>query len=300
MLETRPLPPGLKLETLTTCDLCGSHDLTLWDAARTNTLSRCASCGLVFTNPRIASSEDKDRALYTESYFQQASRMTEKLIEARRISYRQEIAALERHVGTGRILDVGCGVGLFLECFDGKNWKKYGCDVSSYALDEARKRGVTTFHGEFEKLNFGAEPFDVIYFRASLHHAYRPRECVEKAFSLLRPGGVIAIVMSNNVSGLCGKLFKGHVKSYEQAHNYLFSEPCLEKYLRQAGFEVLERKYPYFGTGYNSAGDFFSLVPAYLKYLLLRLTGGLNRSGTYDFASPPFYGNYVNIYAKKP
>ncbi len=300
MLETRPIPSDIKLETLTYCDLCGSDRLAQWDSARSNTLSRCKSCGLVFTNPRIASSTDKDRALYTESYFQQASRMTEKLIEARRTSYRQEISALEFHTPGGRILDVGCGVGLFLECFDNVKWKKFGCDVSSYGLDEAKKRGVITFHGEFEKLEFGPQPFDVIYFRASLHHAYRPKECIEKAFSLLRPGGTIAIAMSNNVNGLCGRLFKAHVKSYEQAHNYLFSKPCLKMYLERAGFKILESRYPYFGTGYSSAEDLASLVPTYLKYLFLRFTGRLNREGTYDFASPPFYGNYVNIYAKKP
>lgn len=286
------------METLTRCDLCGSSNLVFWDTARSNTLSQCALCGLIFTNPRIADSKVKDKVIYSEAYFRQKSRMTPKLVAAREKTYELEIKTLEELVPGGKILDVGCGMGVFLERL-GSQWEKYGCDVSSFALEEAQKRKITTFHGEFEDLDFGDRLFDVIYFRASLHHAYWPSRCLKKAFSLLKNGGILAITMSNNASGPAGRLFKAHIKSYEQAHNYLFTLNILKKYLSYHGFTFQFSKYPYWGTQYESFSDFIRLPLTYFHYLALKLLGRLNKPATYDLASPPFFGNYVNIYGRK-
>lgn len=297
MLETKRLPQGLEMEAVN-CDLCGSSNYSLWDTSRSNLVTKCNDCGLVFTNPRIARSEDKDRYLYTESYFSQKSRMTQNLVKARQTSYRMEISALEEFVDGGEILDVGCGMGLFLDCFD-KKWERHGCDVSSYGLEEAGRRGINTYHGEFENIDFGERKFDVIYFRASLHHAYSPRRCIEKAVEMLVPNGMLVITMSNNCGGVCGRLFRAHIKSYEQAHNYLFSEVTLTKYMERSRMRVLKHHYPYFGTGYDSVGDFFKLPAVYAHYVILRLLGKLSDEKYWDLSSPPFYGNYVNVYARK-
>lgn len=105
--------------------------------------------------------------------------------------------------------------------------------------------------------------------------------------------------MSNNVDGLAGKLFKAHVKSYEQAHNYLFLTKTLKKYFTHTDFKVLKTSSPYFGTGYSSWTDYPNFAISYIKYLYLKLSSKLNKPETYDFASPTFYGNYLNIYARK-
>jgi len=297
MLETVLIKEPLKMETLTRCDLCGSSNLVFWDAARSNTLSQCSSCGLIFTNPRIADSRLKDKVIYSESYFRQKSRMTPKLVAARKKSYELEIRTLEKLDLAGKILDVGCGMGVFLKCF-GSEWEKYGCDVSSFALEEARKRNITTFHGEFENLDFGDRNFDVIYFRASLHHTYHPSRCIQKARQLLKPDGILAICMSNNVSGPSGILFKAHVRSYEQAHNFLFSKKVLVRYLESNGFSIDRITWPYFETGYATWKDVIMFFYLYIKYLGLQLTGRIDSQEYNDFSSPPFYGNYINIYAR--
>jgi len=297
MFETTEIPNKTVFEEIY-CDLCGSDKNILWDIARSNKLSRCKNCGLVFTNPRIKNAKEKDQIIYSESYFQQKSRMTDEMLKARKKTYQFEIQSLMDFVKNGRILDVGCGMGVFLESF-GKEWEKYGCDISSYALSIAQEKGVEVYQGEFEHLDLKKDFFDVVYFRASLHHTYSPKKCLKNAHKILKPNGLIAICMSNNCSGIAGRLFKGHVKSYEQGHNYLFSHSTLNRYLADCCFELLNVSYPYWGTGYESYRDFTDIVFLYAKYIFLRSFSKLNDPKYYDFSSPTFFGNYINIYAKK-
>lgn len=299
MQETAVIPDNIEFESIQNCDLCGSQEFAYWDSARSNTLSCCKKCGLVFTNPRIADSNIKDKVLYyRETYFNQKSRMTKKLFDARKKTHQMESNFLKRFISKGKILDIGCGTGVFLDCFD-VDWEKHGSDVSLFALDEARKRGIKVYHGEFEKIDFRNLRFDVVYFRASLHHTYSPRLCLKKAYELLKPNGIVAICMNNNHDGFAGKIFKAHVKSYEQAHNYLFSTSILKKYLSLIGFSIIGVSYPYWGTGYESYRDFLEIIPLYIKYLFLCLSSRVNKIGSYDFSSSAFYGNYINIYGRK-
>ena len=296
MFKTIKVPLDLQKEEVR-CDLCGSDKLNFWDLARGNILNACAECGLVFTNPRIKELDVKEKLFYNEKYFASSS-LKWTITEIRKRAYSREIKTLERFARGRRIFDVGCGTGAFLKCLD-SSWVKFGCDVSEYGLGEAQKNGVITRKGQFEELDLDGMVFDVIQFRASLHHAYSPSRCIEKAYNCLGEGGILAITMSNNSDGLCGRLFKGYVNSYEQPHNYLFSTATLSRYLNNKGFSISHMTYPYFGTGYSSFIDVVQLPFSYLRFLYLKNTKRLNDQIKNEFSSPPFYANYINIYAKK-
>lgn len=300
MLETRIIDE-LKLEPVDCCDLCGSKKLVPWARARGNQLVKCADCGLVCTSPRVVDLASKDTAIYDKAYFKQPSRMTQDHLDARRRSYAGERAALEAFLSpdeTYDVLDVGCGEGQFLDSLPG-HWNKSGCDISAYGLEEARARGIQTFHGALEDLDFDGRDFDIVYFRASLHHTLSPRAALRRARSLLKPGGRLVIAMSNCRDGLCGRLFKGHVKSYEQGHTYLFDEASLRRYMSAEGFSVEKVDRPYWGTGYDRWWHGPLVFLRFVQFHMHRVFGRLERFDMQDFASPPFHGNYVSVYGRK-
>ena len=57
----------------------------------------------------------------------------------------------------GRLLDVGCGNGLFLEKMRNLGWEVVGVETDEKAVEVARKRfGLDIYHGTLEQVNFPA------------------------------------------------------------------------------------------------------------------------------------------------
>jgi len=58
---------------------------------------------------------------------------------------------LERHTLRGRLLDVGCGTGLFLRTATKRGWKAFGFDSSEEPLSHAQRVGcVPVFRAHAE------------------------------------------------------------------------------------------------------------------------------------------------------
>src|SRR2546425_4529790 len=169
---------------------------------RTFTLLRCNSCGLVMTAPRTA--------------------------------------FLERFRREGRLLDVGCGLGLFLLALDPARWERYGLEVMPAAHQEAARRlgADRIVTAELTAAEFPPEHFDVVTFWDALEHLPDPVRALNAAFRLLRPGG-LALLRLPNFAGYAARRFRQDW--YELAipyHAYHFTPATLARALEATGFEV--------------------------------------------------------------
>ena len=93
-------------------------------APRTFTLLRCDSCGLVMTAPRLDQAELEP--YYGPEYW---GRVDADNPEWVRRDQAPRTAFLERFRREGRVLDVGCGLGLFLLALDPARWERFGLEV---------------------------------------------------------------------------------------------------------------------------------------------------------------------------
>ena len=93
-----------------------------------------------------------------------------------------------------RVLEIGCGTGIFTEFFAATGAEVTGVDISEDLLEVARGRGlppnVRLVRAAFEDLPT-SEPFDAAVGSSVLHHLeIRPE--LARIFRLLKPGGLIA------------------------------------------------------------------------------------------------------------
>ncbi len=161
--------------------------------------------------------------------------------------FERELRLFRRYCSGGDVLDVGCSSGAFLfqltKQFPGA-YQVLGTDVSAPPLDYAESRGIPVVRGSFLDQDFGRKQFDAVTFWAVLEHLFEPKRFIEKAQSLLKPGGLCFVLVPNMKSLAIRLLGERYRYIYPQHLNY-FSEDSL-RLLGRWRFSVLEVRTTHF------------------------------------------------------
>jgi len=202
----------------------------------------CAECGLLFVDPRPI-----PRALETFYGQSESERLKLEILE-RTFSARQDrifapraewIATALRPSG-GRLLDVGCGNGIFLELFLRRSgWEVVGVDLSSAAVDRCREKGIHAVQVTIEAFD-DADGFDVVTLWEVLEHVFDPLAVLRRCRDLMRPGGAL-VLTTPNIGGF-DYLVLGSDSSNILApvHLNYFDLRSLTLMLERAGFSRIE------------------------------------------------------------
>jgi len=100
---------------------------------------------------------------------------------------------------SSRVIEIGCGTGIFTEIFARSKATIVALDISEELLVEARKRVISETVNficmPFEKMETN-EPFDAIIGSSVLHHL-DIKPALNKIFRLLKPGGLMSFAEPN-------------------------------------------------------------------------------------------------------
>jgi 2-polyprenyl-3-methyl-5-hydroxy-6-metoxy-1,4-benzoquinol methylase len=97
----------------------------------------------------------------------------------------------------GRLLDVGCGGGLFAACAKRVGWNAQGLDPNPAAVEAAARYGVPVRTATIEESGFDANTFDIIYANDVIEHVLNPIKAFEEIDRLLLPRGVLILSTPN-------------------------------------------------------------------------------------------------------
>ena len=98
-----------------------------------------------------------------------------------------------------RVLDVGCGVGMYTAAFLRETPYVYGVEIEGDRALEARERTTGVIQSPGEHLPFGDATFDVIFSHEVLEHVADDRACVVEMVRVTRPGGRIVVFVPNRL-----------------------------------------------------------------------------------------------------
>lgn len=92
--------------------------------------------------------------------------------------------------GAGRLVDLGCGLGLFVAYARSRGWEASGVEASEWAAAEARRRlGIEVHHGTFEDAPIAPGSLDIVHANHVLEHLPDPVATLTTVAMLLAPGG---------------------------------------------------------------------------------------------------------------
>jgi len=157
----------------------------------------------------------------------------------------QHIREEDRGIGrcatsVGRVLDVGCGNGYFLQVAQRLGWLSYGVDADATAAAQASRCGsvlgahVQELDERYDRL------FDVVTLGQVIEHVHDPFDTLRHCWRVLKPGGYVWMETPNMDSA--GYEFYGRYWRGLEAprHLVLFNPRSLRSCLERAGFERIQ------------------------------------------------------------
>ena len=97
----------------------------------------------------------------------------------------------------GRVLENGCGVGIYLQHLTPRAGSIVGLEFDDERVREARTRSQNLINGASEQLPFSTASFNVILSHEVLEHVRDDHRSVEEMVRVLKPGGVIVLFVPN-------------------------------------------------------------------------------------------------------
>ncbi|MBU2265130.1 class I SAM-dependent methyltransferase [Patescibacteria group bacterium] len=151
--------------------------------------------------------------------------------------YKNLRSVILKKMSTGKILDIGCNTGFFLDVMEG--FECYGIDRSpSHGKIAQARYGKNVFIGTFEDYPAPDWLFDCITLQDVLDHTIDPLEVLKKCNRLLRPGGFL-IVKVHDVSCLYAKITGRNFYAFlPPLHLFYFSRTSLTRIFKKALFDV--------------------------------------------------------------
>ena len=219
---------------------------------KTFRIVRCKYCGHIFTNPMPQLSgcyEDTVDKVYIESSRQ------------RYATARRAVSRILKFCRSGRLLDVGCSTGIFLD-----EAKKYfdvqGVEISSWAAKIASQRHQV-YQKPLSELGLNAT-FDVITLWGVIEHFKDPFLELSFIHNALVADG-LCVIYTGDVSAWLPRLLKKRWWWYQGMHLHYFSKNTLSILAKRCGFEVVGAK------TYCSYFQLFSLARSISRYRIGRL-----------------------------
>lgn len=226
----------------TACYVCGSGDLEHKFVVKGFAIARCRQCSLQFVKARVSKDEldrfygakdGSDEFIYDDPA--NLRNLNFYFYRLRDVIHRQRGAR-------GRILDVGCSSGYFLDVMDG--WERHGIELTAKYAEIARaKYGDNIHRGTLDDYAGDEASFDVITLQDVFDHVPDPLATLRACHRLLVPGGLI-IIKVHNISCWYAKVTGSRFYALlPPEHLSYFNKKSLRQALSRTGFTVLYHTY---------------------------------------------------------
>lgn len=225
------------------CSICHSTQVEIkFNIDDKHQVLCCRNCGIEFLFPQL--NDDDLEKLYTENYYhswgiedETENNVTQKMKMA---TFELRLNLIRQFVSCGKILDVGCATGYFLEVAKEKDFDPYGVEFSEFSASLAKKKfgANNVFCGILEQSPFEIKSFNVIAMSDLIEHVRIPAQTLSKAASLLKDNGVI-MIMTPDTKTVSNNLMGKRWPHYKLEHFFYFSHSSIYYVAEQCGLDVV-------------------------------------------------------------
>ncbi len=213
---------------------------------------RCPSCGIIFLSPPL--DHEAVRRLYSRDYYQHDFRCgyAESCFDTARhdrLVDHSLLAFLTNSIPRGKLLEIGCAGGVFLNAARASGFDVQGVELSSAAADFARATfQIPVVTGTVIDARFPDRTFDGVVMADVLEHLPNPVETLEEVWRIMRQGGLLVILSPTQTNtlfsriglALYGLLGKNVTIQLPPYHLFEYRPSSLRNLLHRTGFHVVK------------------------------------------------------------
>lgn len=236
------------------CPICGSNERNdlLKAPDRFNLrdgdifqLVSCKQCEFVYLNPRpnpetisqFYQNDEYQPFLSTQANFSFFERLYTLI---RTFTNKNKLRKILEFKQCGRILDIGCGTGEFLNGMKMNGWETFGVEKDRSAVKFAKSAyKLNVKAGELVEADFEKKGFDVITLWHVLEHVYFPVDEFNLIKELLKDDGILLIALPNISSPDAGFYKNNWIALDTPRHLTHFTEKNIVDLCGRTGFQVV-------------------------------------------------------------
>ena len=194
-------------------------------------LLRCPNCDVVYA------CESPDGSEISDAYHQAAYDSKDEAIQAAEAYVQALKPFLASMTDRNVALDIGTGTGVFLQCMRANGFSEVmGVEPSRAAIDDADMDIKSSIReGMFSVVDFEPSLFSLISCFMTLEHVSDPAVLLRDCFQLLKPGGIMAVVV-HDWRAWNNRLLGRHTPIVDIEHLQLFSKSSIMALFRRSGF----------------------------------------------------------------
>ena len=221
------------------CTLCKGRIKVPVITIGPHAVSRCDSCGLGFLDSHVH--ETGEDTVYDEGFY-----TSQNMVKVPSEGIREclpKVRFVRKYRPTGRLLDVGCGLGYFLAAAQQEGFTVCGMEESGWATEYIRKEfGFPVWPAPLETSALEGGSLDVCTMWQVIEHVPDPLAVLRKIRDLLKAGGVL-IMETRNHRGFDAKMLLERWGGWALPYHLWHFDPASLRLLSEtAGFRVLRLK----------------------------------------------------------
>jgi len=237
------------MEVLKNCPICGLQKFDPFISGKDFFLTgesfsivKCRDCGFRFTNPR-PKAEDLGKYYESSDYISHSDSRKGLFASVyqvvRKYTLSRKLSLISKFQPKGKILDIGCATGQFLNHMDENGWKATGIEPD----EKTRSRAISEYGLDVfpeEQLNIlDKYSFDVITMWHVLEHVSDLNNRMEQLRNLLKPQGTLLIAVPN-CDSFDAKKYGEFWAGYDlPRHLYHFTKSDVKLLLERYGFTIV-------------------------------------------------------------
>ena len=208
-------------------------------------IQECSACGFRLTNPR-PDSKSIGNYYKSENYISHNDESGGLINSVYRTVRNYTLGSKQRLIkklnrGEGKLLDVGCGTGSFLENCNKNGWQITGVEADATVRALTQEKLKIKIHSDLSEVPSDSS-FDIITLWHVLEHIPNLNEAVKQLSMLLAPSGTLLIAVPNSNS-YDAAYFREYWAAYDvPRHLYHFTPPTIEKLFKKYELQLIETK----------------------------------------------------------